>query len=797
MQVSEILEMKKGIKAKLMAATSLLLVSAILLSLTTYAWFILSTAPEVTEMQTTAGANGSLEIALQSGDTVSDIKNRVGDSSAVGSLKEANSTWGNVVDLSGNIYGLQGLSLLPARLNMNADGTVSKSSPLIMPLFGQDGRISELANLNSMRYDDGKKEYVADQNKHGVLVYADDDSITNGSKDEKRLDRQGLIDTTREQIVKLRADLRKDLVQTMEDNQEGISIILYNTVNLGSGGNGSDTGNGDTWQPQNGEKYGVDDYNCVLKLLSSFSDIQAKSAKSVRHALLACAAADTTNYPKNDETGEAKELSDLYAKYQSLPLGGSADDESETQETVYKIAEINKNKLDKLGSGQTAEQKSLITAYASVMSAAKSTTDVRVRIKNAQDGITTPKIKEMAENYENLGETEKQSFSREITASILKLFNFTAAISGDIYVTDEINKKNPPRTLWDEIQSNIAEKYYKASEDVKPSQLPTRFYMLEGSGLFSSLATLAGDFESGLIERTETWIFYTYYYQTQIRASTATRPNAGDVKWGDTFGFDPDKNTGCLQSVYAATSGLKADGSVTYVITSAKRVNAYGYAVDLAFRSTESGKLFLQQNAVDRVTGETPDKTPEGRLPSTSTTQGNGSTVEFLLRKSTQEYVEDDSAAERAMALLKCLRVAFLEDDGDWKLLCVAKLDDGKDIVFSDYSSSETVKVTGQLKLYSAKCSASGSLTLEERTDQSIVDLSPNNPKGIKTLVYLDGDEVQNAFLTPDQPFSLSGSINLQFATDAKDLKPMEYTDFIIPEKENNKSEDREEGSGQ
>ena len=235
MQVSEILEMKKGIKAKLMAATSLLLVSAILLSLTTYAWFILSTAPEVTEMQTTAGANGSLEIALQSGDTVSDIndiKNHVGDSSAVGSLKEANSTWGNVVDLSGNTYGLQGLSLLPARLNMNADGTVSKSSPLIMPLFGQDGRISELANLNSMCYDDGKKEYVAGQDKHGVLVYADDESIANGTKDETRLDRQGLIDTTREQIVKLRADLRADLVDTMDNNQQGISKILYNTVNL-------------------------------------------------------------------------------------------------------------------------------------------------------------------------------------------------------------------------------------------------------------------------------------------------------------------------------------------------------------------------------------------------------------------------------------------------------------------------------------------------------------------------------------------------------------------------------------
>ena len=796
MQVSEILEMKKGIKAKLMAATSLLLVSAILLSLTTYAWFILSTAPEVTEMQTTAGANGSLEIALQSGETVNDIKNRVGDSSAVGSLKVANSTWGNVVDLSGNIYGLQGLSLLPARLNMNADGTVSKSSPLKMPLFGQDGRISELANLNSMRYDDTVKNYVAgQQNDHGVLVYADDDSINNGSKDEKRLDRQGLIDTTREQIVKLRTSLRKDLVQTMEDNQEGISIILYHTVNLSKGGNGS-TESGSDWQQDNIGKYELDDYYCIQKLLSSFSDIQAKSAKSVRHALLACAAADTTNYPKDVATGEAKELSALYAKYQTLPIGGLESDESEAQETVYNIANKNKAKLEKIN-GPTAEQQALIQAYASVMDAARSTTDVRVRIKNAQDGITTDNIKRLAENYTNLEEQSKQEFSREITGSILKLFDFMAAVDGGIYVTDEIDANHAPRTLYDEIQSAGSNKYYYFKND-KPTQLPTRFYMLKNSGLFSSLATLAGDFESKPIERMNkvnlpppTFGVDYKYYMTQIRASTAEWPSAGDVKWGDTFGFDPDKNTGCLQAVYNATSGLKAEGSVIYVITSASRVNAYGYAMDLAFRSTESGKLLLQQNAVDRVTGKDSD-TPEGRLPSTSTTQGSGSTVEFLLRKSTQEHLEDDSAAERAMALLKCLRVAFLEDDGDWKLLCVAKLDDNK-TAFSDYSSSETVKVTGQLKLYSAKYSASGSLTLEERTDQSIVDLSPNNPKGIKTLVYLDGDEVQNAFLTPDQPFSLSGSINLQFATDAQNLKPMEYTDFIIPKK----SEDGEEGNGQ
>lgn len=794
MQVSEILEMKKGIKAKLMAATSLLLVSAILLSLTTYAWFILSTAPEVTEMQTTAGANGSLEIALQTGESANGILDRVGSSSAVGSLKEANSTWGNVVDLSGNIYGLQGLSLLPARLNIDASGNVSKSSPLKMPLFGQDGRISELANLNSMRYNDETGAYVADRNDHGVLVYADDESINNGTKDEKHLDRQGLINTTRQQIQELRTSLRKDLVQTMEDNQEGISIILYNTVNLGNGGNGSDIGSG-ILPGDNTAKYGVDDYRCILKLLSSFSGVQAKAAKSVRHALLACAAADTTNYTTNDTTSVSEKLSELYGEFLALPIGGQNDDESDNNNaraTVYSIAAKNKAELEKI-ENLTPVQIELLKAYASVMSAADATTDVQNRIQTAQNGLDKQRVKELA-NRDSLTSEEEFEFSRSVSTSILSLFDLISAQNGGIYVTDEVNENRHPRTLWEEMQSKSDEKYYKAYDDGEPSQLPTCFYMLKGSGLFSSIATLAGDFESGEIKRTEE-LWETYYYMTQIRATIAEKPSAVEsVPWGYTFGFDPNRNTGCLQAVYNATSGLKVDGIVTYVITSVDKVNAYGYAMDLAFRSTGIGNLLLQQDAVDRVTGKAPANTPEGRLPSTSTTQGNGSTVEFLLRKSGQEYMDDDSAQERARELVKCLRVVFLEERDEWKILCVAAVDENS-IEVSDYLAKETVKVTGQLKLYSAKCSASGSLTLEERTDQSIVDLSPNNPKGIKTLVYLDGDEVQNAFLTPDQPFSLSGSINLQFATDAKDLKPMEYTDFIIPE--NKKSEDGEEGSGQ
>lgn len=768
--------MKKGIKAKLMAATSLLLVSAILLSLTTYAWFILSTAPEVTEMQTTAGANGSLEIALQSGDTVSDIndiKNRVGDSSAVGSLKKANCTWGNVVDLSGDTYGLQGLSLLPARLNMKANGTVSKSSPLKMPLFGQDGRISELANLNSMRYDDTNKKYVDGQDKHGVLVYADDKSIANGTKDEKRLDRQGLIDTTREQIVKLRADLRADLVDTMDNNQAGISAILCNTVNL------------DLGIPESGNvyKYTKDDYGTITALLASFSSVQEKAARSVRHALLACAAADTTNYPVDTKTGVSEELSALYAKYLTLPMKS----DGEADETVYSIATANKAKLS---TGENSAQTSLSAAYDSVMQAAEATADVQRRVQAAQKSmIDNKRLTDLYKN-ENPTEADKVAFSQEISKSIQHLFDYRPE-SRAIYVTDETNEKKAPRTLWDEMSSR--DKYYTYIKP-KSEEPQTCFYMLKGSGLFSSLATIAGDYESGSLIGSRKRQGKTSYATTQIRSTVSAPPaENASVPYGETFGFSPENNTGCLQSVYAATSGLKAKGSVIYVITSVSRVNAYGYAVDLAFRSSEIGNLFLQQDAKDRVTGDAPANTPEGRLPSTSTTQGNGSTVEFWLRRSGQEYIEgSDSAMDRAKNLLQCLRVVFLKDAGEWTVLGVAAVD-AKSINLSEADNGQTVKATAKLTLYSTVV-VDGVLTLQDaKTDQSITQLGVNTPTAITALVYLDGDKVQNAFLTPDQPFSLSGSINLQFATDAKNLKPMEYTDFIIPKK----SEDGEEGNGQ
>ena len=48
-----------GVKKKLMGAVCMLLVASIMMVSSTYAWFTLSTAPEITGISTSVGANGN------------------------------------------------------------------------------------------------------------------------------------------------------------------------------------------------------------------------------------------------------------------------------------------------------------------------------------------------------------------------------------------------------------------------------------------------------------------------------------------------------------------------------------------------------------------------------------------------------------------------------------------------------------------------------------------------------------------------------------------------------------------
>lgn len=164
-------EQPQTLKKRLMAALAMLLVATTLMTTTSYAWFVLSTAPEVTGITTNVGANGSLEIALLNTETRSDmslIRAGIGDSLAANNLS-ANNAWGNLVDLGFVNYGLGSLMLLPARLDANPSGEDYKVNDglLAVPTYGYDGRIVDLTHdgktaiyLNdSFTYSAGAQDY--------------------------------------------------------------------------------------------------------------------------------------------------------------------------------------------------------------------------------------------------------------------------------------------------------------------------------------------------------------------------------------------------------------------------------------------------------------------------------------------------------------------------------------------------------------------------------------------------------------------------------------------------------------
>lgn len=158
---------EQHIKKKLTAAILMLLISSIMTVTSTYAWFTLSTAPEVTGIQTTIGGNGNLEIALANGETwmtpanINDMLNGVEASPA-----EKNVTWGNLVDVSDG-YGVNLLSLSPSALDiLDTNGfrmpfgldMIGKSLSdhwLKAPKYGVDGRVSELAVTMNATYTNG------------------------------------------------------------------------------------------------------------------------------------------------------------------------------------------------------------------------------------------------------------------------------------------------------------------------------------------------------------------------------------------------------------------------------------------------------------------------------------------------------------------------------------------------------------------------------------------------------------------------------------------------------------------
>ena len=137
-----------GLRDRIAASAMLLMVSLSMMVSASFAWYTISSAPEVSMMATTVASNGNLEIALAHGTVKDEAADRerpdevaLGDSSSTEgqTLVGANITWGNLVNLSDSAYGLSHVSLRPAKLSENNQSR----TPLYGVDYTLDGRIVE------------------------------------------------------------------------------------------------------------------------------------------------------------------------------------------------------------------------------------------------------------------------------------------------------------------------------------------------------------------------------------------------------------------------------------------------------------------------------------------------------------------------------------------------------------------------------------------------------------------------------------------------------------------------------
>lgn len=154
------------LRERVIAVALLLAMSTSMLSSASFAWLTLSRSPEVTAVSTTIAANGSLEVALATGNgKVAPGESKVGDSTAAKgqSVTGANITWGNLINLSDESYGLEHMVMRPAQLNrLDLLG-----SPLYGAAYSGDGRITKLES------DFGYTAWVVDEEVGGRFMTTD------------------------------------------------------------------------------------------------------------------------------------------------------------------------------------------------------------------------------------------------------------------------------------------------------------------------------------------------------------------------------------------------------------------------------------------------------------------------------------------------------------------------------------------------------------------------------------------------------------------------------------------------
>lgn len=716
-----------SLRAKLLSTVAMLLVASTLLVTSSYAWFVMSTAPEVTGIDTQVGANGALEIALrtgENGDVYGDFdENATGDSDI-----DANNTWGNLVNLGDAKYGLNQITLLPSRLFIEEAGIVDgvkafSVNELLLktPIYGEDGRVKELDKKSTANLVYNAQKASFDTEGIGVRAV--------GTAADMSVYQLGM-NAAKAQLSTYTSAARTTASNTLNQNGNGVAnIVLGKALEKKTDG------------------FAEKDLQALLELAKG---LQA-SLKNIETALRYVFAGYLMSNASGD-TVTAENYQTLVAEVQTKPLNELLN----TYSRITSLIPGMDGYVNDLLSDQTIVDKAVV-------------------------------------DCENLVKEGTAATWTEINSAMSPLVDYTKMRLGD-------------KTVPELEKMVTAGEYDKILALISAGGLT--LYVPSGSGVLSDIADYAGDYTANVTV-------------DKISATLNGKPISLEnqtVTMRTETKEQPVYLTNCSNALNRATVRA-ADGSSAIT-------DFYGYAIDLAFRTnaTKDGEatssLLLQTEPENRVYQD--DK-------SNAALQGGGS---YMIFRNTSNL-----SATKMLRLMSGIRVVFI--DGENNLLGIAALDttvsqnmftelpdaeksetkmfayldgwsdqnyqisdlvDANDykarptessVVFSVDNGTKTIKA--KLYMYDFDMDTRGegeekhptggiSLAKTHRESRVITTLTPDQQKNVTALVYLDGKVVDNSSVAANASQSMSGTLNLQFSSDAT-LMPAEITSLRQGEK--------------
>lgn len=642
------------IKSKLIGAICMLLVSTIMLVSTTYAWFTLSTAPEVKGITTAVGANGNLEMALlpKSG-SLADITSQAGDSGL--DIERRNVTWGNLVDVSDtSIYGLDKISLYPSALNAatedaNGNPLTLAEALLETPGYGADGRVSELLKNTVTGYYDSQTTSFSPNDYYGVRAVGTASGMT---------DRQLDYRNARSTANTAKAQAANQAAQSLNNNGSALANIAIS--------------------------YGMN------STAATFGQTDVTTLRSIIDDL-------------NEDEGVLDRIETAYIQYILAYAASAASGEADTTWQAVKGA-VN-------AEGATLD--SIITAMGGT---------------SALPQALATAIEEYNEMVASVAEADEalQTLETELAADANADFTWAEIRTALTPLAD------PSAMLINgfkasEVKSNLGDLVSSVT-----SQGGLKVIMKTGAGVYADIADQCGDYNASItIEKVE----YNGIVLNNMAAQMETQSDVNPA-YLDQIG-----------TVIAAAGSPEGTGNAVLPIT-----DMYGYIIDMAFRTNAAeSNLLLQVDAADRIYS---DNTNEETL-------GGGSSMTF-------KAVPTDFTNDQVKGLMSAIRIVFFDPTDDQKVVATAKLD-------VDNATLGTDGITAKMYLYTI--TEDGETKLE---DNAIMPLTQNEATALSVLVYLDGENVGNDDVAATAASSMTGSMNLQFASSAN-LVPMEYSALNIP----------------